>query len=44
MPKECYKYVTPENFRVGMKFEGKLQAKRVIGGVILKEIDYTIMS
>lgn len=44
MPKECYKYVTPENFRVGMKFGGKLQAKRVIGGVILKEIDYTIMS
>lgn len=42
MPKSCYAYVNFENFRVGSKFEGKLQRKRVSGGVILKNVDFTL--
>lgn len=42
MPTNCYQYVDFENFHVGAVYPGKLQHHRVSGGVILKEIDFTI--
>lgn len=42
MPQECYPHVTWENFREGASYPGKLQPKHVKGGIILKEIDFTI--
>lgn len=42
MPSRCYEHVTWENFISGTSFEGKLQFKRVKGGVILKDIDFTL--
>ncbi len=42
MPEQCYKYVTWENFREGQSYQGKLQPKHVQGGIILKDIDFTI--
>lgn len=42
MPKECYKYVNWENFHEGATYKGKLQPKHVKGGIILKDIDFTI--
>lgn len=42
MPKGCYKYVNFDTFKSGATFGGKLQHTRVSGGVILKEIDFTI--
>ena len=37
MPKACHKYVTWDNFHVGLEVEGKLKRKRVSGGVVLSE-------
>lgn len=42
MPKGCYSQVTPENFCVGSTYKGKLQATRVSGGIVLKDIEFTI--
>lgn len=42
MPSRCYKYVTWDNFIAGSSFEGKLQFTHVQGGIILKDIDFTI--
>lgn len=42
MPERCYKYVTWDNFRTGMSYEGKLQMSHVEGGIVLKDIDFTI--
>lgn len=42
MPEQCYQYVTWENFREGQTYTGKLQPKHVKGGIILKDIDFTI--
>ena len=42
MPKQCYSHVTWENFREGNSFEGKLMPKRVVGGIVLTETDFTI--
>lgn len=42
MPKQCYQYVNWDNFREGQTFSGKLQPKHVEGGIILKEIEFTI--
>lgn len=42
MPKACYEFVTWENFHEGATYGGKLQPKHVKGGIILKEIDFTI--
>jgi hypothetical protein len=42
MPTGCYQYVDYDNFHVGAVYKGKLQHHRVSGGVILKEIDFTI--
>jgi hypothetical protein len=42
MPEQCYQYVTWENFGVGQRYSGKLQPKHVNGGIVLKDIDFTI--
>lgn len=42
MPKGCYPYVNFDNFNIGAKYKGKLQPKRVPGGVVLNEVDFTI--
>ena len=42
MPKECYPYVTFNNFKIGASYKGKKQPKIVPGGVVLAEIDFTI--
>lgn len=42
MPAACYQYVTFENFHTGENFAGKLQPKHVKGGIVLKDIDFTI--
>ncbi len=42
MPKDCYPYVTFNNFKIGASYKGKKQPKMVKGGVVLTEIDFTI--
>ena len=42
MPKGCYPYVDFDNFKIGASYQGKLQPKRVPGGVVLNEVDFTI--
>lgn len=42
MPESCYQYVNFSNFRIGAKYRGKLEPKRVPGGVLLSEVDFTI--
>lgn len=44
MPSRCYKHVTWDNFIAGSNFEGKLQFTHVQGGIVLKDIDFTIKS
>lgn len=42
MPKGCYPSVTFNNFKIGASYTGKKQPKQVTGGVILKDVDFTI--
>jgi len=42
LPHKCHDKINFENFKSGTKIGGKLQHKRVKGGVVLKEIDFTI--
>jgi hypothetical protein len=42
LPESCYPFVTWENFHDGAVYSGKLQMKHVKGGIILKEIDFSI--
>ena len=42
MGKGCYKYVTPEKFKIGESFKGQLQHSRVKGGVVLIDKEFTI--
>ena len=42
MGKGCYKYVTPEKFKIGESFKGQLQHNRVKGGVVLIDKEFTI--
>lgn len=42
MPKKCYDNVTWDNFKHGSKFKGKLQFNHVKGGIVMKDIDFTI--
>lgn len=44
LPESCYKYVTWDNFHEGVVYEGKLQTKRVKGGIILKDTTFEIKS
>ena len=42
LPQRCYDQVTWENFKEGLKVNGKLTFTHVKGGVILKETEFTI--
>ena len=42
MPKGCYEEVSFNNFKLGATYTGKKQPKIVKGGVILREVDFTI--
>ena len=42
MPARCHDHVTFDNFHTGLRVPGKLQHKRVPGGVVLSEIEFTI--
>lgn len=42
MPDACHDQVTWENFRLGASYSGKLQPKHINGGIILKDIDFSI--
>lgn len=42
MPKNCHSQVTFKNFKIGATYTGKLQPKVVKGGMVLKDIDFTI--
>jgi hypothetical protein len=42
MPESCHEFVTWDNFKVQSKFKGKLQTTHVVGGIVLKPIDFTI--
>ena len=42
MPKQCYDFVTCDNFKTGFSCGGKLTFKHVKGGVILVETEFTI--
>lgn len=42
MPRECHQYVTFNNFKLGANYLGKKQPKKVKGGVVLSDIDFTI--
>ena len=44
MPESCYKYVNWDNFKEESKFDGKLQMLHVPGGIVLKDIAFTIKS
>lgn len=42
MPDRCYNEVNWDNFHSGESFKGKLQMAHVKGGIVLKDIDFTI--
>ncbi len=42
LPQRCYDQVTWDNFKEGLKVDGKLSFTHVKGGVILKETEFTI--
>ncbi len=44
MPEVVKSLVTYDNFRIGASFDGKLLPKRVEGGIILKDTQFTIKS
>ena len=42
LPESCYKFVTWDNFKEGVIYEGKLQQKHVKGGIVLKDTTFEI--
>lgn len=42
LPESCYPFVAWDNFKEGAVYGGKLQMKHVKGGIILKDIDFSI--
>lgn len=42
MPKGCYEYVSFKKFKIGATYKGKKQPKVVKGGMVLREVDFTI--
>lgn len=44
MPTQCHNQVTFKNFKIGATYTGKIQPKIVPGGVVLKDVDFTIKS
>ena len=44
MPDRCYQYVTWDNFHTGMSYDGKLGMTHINGGIVLKDIPFSIKS
>lgn len=44
MPDRCYQYVTWDNFHTGVSYDGKLGMTHVNGGIVLKDIPFSIKS
>ena len=44
MPTRCYENVTWDNFFIGAVYSGKLQMSHVKGGIILKDVDFSILA
>ena len=42
LPESCYPFVSWDNFHEGAIYSGKLQMKHVKGGIILKDVDFSI--
>lgn len=42
MPDGCYQYVTWDNFHTGSSYDGKLGMTHVNGGIVLKDIPFSI--
>jgi hypothetical protein len=42
LPQRCYDQVTWDNFKEGLKVNGKLTFTHIKGGVLLKETEFTI--
>ena len=42
MPERCYQYVTWDNFHTGVTYAGKLSMAHVNGGIVLKDIPFSI--
>lgn len=42
LPRRCHNQVTPENFKAGSVYTGKLKPHIVPGGVVLADVDFTI--
>ena len=42
LPRRCHDQVTPDNFKAGSVYTGKLKPHIVPGGVVLQDIDFTI--
>ena len=42
MPERCYQYVTWDNFHTGATYAGKLGMTHVNGGIVLKDIPFSI--
>lgn len=42
MPESCHNGVNYDNFKIGSKFDGKLQATHVSGGIVLLDNHFTI--
>ena len=42
MPERCYPYVTWDNFHTGSSYDGKLGMTHVNGGIVLKDIPFSI--
>lgn len=42
LPESCHKFVTWENFELGTEYFGKLQQKKVKGGIVLQETTFKL--
>lgn len=43
LPSCCHAQVTWDNFKLGAEYQGKLQQKKVIGGIVLKETTFKLI-
>lgn len=43
LPSRCHAQVTWDNFKLGAEYQGKLQQKKVIGGIVLKETTFKLI-
>lgn len=44
LPRSCYEYVTWDNFKPGVQYQGKLKPTTVNGGVVLMDTEFTMKS